>query len=63
MGSTTPSARQALWMAPIGQKPTHFLHLMHLSMSTTGAENPFCVNAPAGHTLIDGHGWFCGHRV
>lgn len=38
-----------------GQKFEHLPHLMHFSLSTTGALNPSCESAPTGQILTEGH--------
>jgi hypothetical protein len=46
----------AILNAPGMHVLTHFPQSVHFDGSTTGAENPFCVNAPAGQTLTAGQG-------
>ena len=39
----------------LGQNFEHLPHLIHFSLSISGASKPICYNAPTGHTLIAGH--------
>ncbi len=58
MGSSSGQLVFFAWNAPIGQYRTQRPQSMHFSVSTVGAEKPFCTSAPVGQTAREGHTWF-----